>query len=191
MNRIVLLALATIPVCYPTAYASMAEPTLEEICAATFCRPDAVLTIALDADSYVEIDIGGRPIAYGLDINLYLGEEVYIEATLNDGVIDSLEFVETNQNPDRTISVRFARMGDDRYDSMLVVENPFDQMLRYRAFIATPDKPEFAYTSSCPVMPGVSAYEHWPYAIFHIVMAEVHLRPAPESNGEEIELTCE
>jgi len=165
------------------------EPSLDAICALTYCRPAKTITVNIDPDSFKEIETGGTPIAYGTDINVYSGESVHVEAMMMDGEIKSLQLVDDVANPEITISIRFGPMEDGNFDSMLVIENPFDELLRYEAYISVPNQSDFVYTSSCPVGPKTSTYEHWPYAVFHLVMTNVRLLPVP--TGDEYEITCE
>ena len=166
-----------------------AELTPEEVCKLTTCRKAGIAQVLLDQHRYLEIPLAGTVIAHEANISIFPGEDHLIEAELIDGQIANLRPLigETNT---QTIEVSFSQEVDDEgtVQSLLKVTNPFEFPLRYEAHIATEASEGFQYTSSCPVQPGLVAYEHWPYSVIHIVMTEVRL--LHEDDVEAGVVTC-
>lgn len=191
LNRIgqiiVILMVAT-----PFFSAGAQELTLKQICEITHCRENQTIIIASTDGRLIEVDISGLPVVLDGTVNIYPSEKLAVEVTVTDEEISDLTFVENASNPDRTITIEFyqdKKLGDG-YGMMLIVNNPFDRYLRYEAFIENVEKQEFEYTSSCPVGPGLTSYEIWPYPIIHLALTKFRLLPKDATEGE-VSLACE
>ena len=171
---------------------SFAQPATDGICAEVACRPEQTVTLDVDAEHYIELPVGGTPYAYERFISLFPGDEFSVRARIVDGEIQSLSFQTDGSVADNSIGVSFSQGKEigDGLGMLLIVTNPFDRYLRYAAYIQTLDGEEYGYTSSCPVGPGISTVEQWPYPIIHLVMADVRLLPAPE-DGDDGTIVCE
>jgi len=63
---------------------------------------------------------------------------------------------------DETLVLKAWASGDSVY---LSVTNPFSSHVKYRAGMLLPGEERFRSTSSCPVIGGGGAFEHWPHPI--------------------------
>ncbi len=110
-------------------------------------------------------------------ISIYAGETLYIEADEGEEKPVNLLHVEENQNRDRTIEIVFEQDGEsgDGLGMLLVVRHPFARPLRYNLSMMPLDREEMYRTSSCPVVPGGTTSESWPYPIFVIAMANLRV----------------
>ena len=165
------------------------ELSQEAVCAQVYCRALATITLRLDKDTAMDFDVGGIPVAFERDVNLFPGEAVELTVTIENGEIKSLNYDPDSFDSRKVISVRFSQNDEEPYGMMLVVKNPFERYLRYEAFLAVPNRDGFAYTSSCPVGPGMSTFESWPHPISHIVLTNIHLVDSTQ-DGDSIEITC-
>jgi hypothetical protein len=59
--------------------------------------------------------------------------------------------------------------------SVLVVRNHFEEHLRYSAEMELPGKPGRHRTSSCPALPNLNGYEHWPHPIKELTLLDFRL----------------
>ncbi|WP_339132681.1 MAG: hypothetical protein WGN25_10805 [Candidatus Electrothrix sp. GW3-4] len=57
---------------------------------------------------------------------------------------------------------------------LLNVHNPFSRDLRYHLAITPLGKEDLYKTSSCPVPARKQAFEHWPYPLFQVAVADMH-----------------
>ena len=173
-----------------TSYAMADELSVEQVCAQVYCRAPVTISLRLDESTAMDYEVEGTPVAFKRDVNLFPGESVELSVTMEDGEIQALTY-DPNVSPGKeTISIRFSQDDDDPYGMMLVVENSFDKYIRYKAYVALPGQEGFVYTSSCPVGPGMSAYESWPRPISHIILTNVHFVEVTR-DGDTVELSCE
>lgn len=74
--------------------------------------------------------------------------------------------------PQGQIRVAFRQIGQSDH-RLLVISNGYDRALAYRAYIRVKGKDQ--YTDVCTVMPGMHAFEHWPYAADAITLVDLRL----------------
>ncbi len=166
------------------------EPSVDQVCAQAYCRTPATVSVRLDKDTAMDYEIEGIPVAFMRDVNLFPGESIELSVTIENGEIQSLHYDPSIQPEGQTISIRFSQNESEPFGMMLVIENSFDKFLRYEAFIAVPNREGFGYTSSCPVGPGISAYESWQEPISHIVLTNIRFIEIA-AKGDSFEITCE
>lgn len=166
------------------------ELTQEIVCEQAYCREPVTVTLRLDEETVMDFQVEGIPIAFERDVNLFVGESANLSVETENGEIRSIAYEPDSSQDDGEIAVRFSQSDEEPFGMMLVVENSLDQFIRYKAFIAVPNHEGFSYTSSCPVGPGMSSYESWPYPISHIVMADVHFIEIDMDDGA-VEISCE
>ena len=119
---------------------------------------------------------------------IFPGETLWIEADFAaDGTLLSARSVNEPSDPKRTLTLRFTQSPDlaDGTDMMLEIAGPLDRPLKYRLGMMPLDKEALYKTSSCPVLPGTQAIEHWPFPIFQLVLTDLRLL------GDGEHLTCE
>ena len=153
------------------------ETTTRHICEQKQCRGKGVIKIRIDQTQYLEIDLAGTVIAHESNISIYPGETYSISARIKNGQIVDLTPVKGMPDRAKHLRVSFVQQAsqDGELSSLLQVFNPFEYPLRYEAYIDFDGSNNFVYTSSCPVKPGLTTYEHWPRAIVHLVMTNVRL----------------
>lgn len=164
---------------------TVVEGTLEntpkellDYCKTVECRKGTHFKLKTKDGYYYEYKGFIDPPAIQPDIlTIYPGEELYIEAELDGDKLVNLKQVPKSVNPAKTISIKFWQEPSirDGTEMMLSVTNPFKGYLRYEIGMMTLDSSNLKYTSSCPVMPGKISYEHWPFPIFQLAFANIHL----------------
>ena len=162
----------------------------EHVCTQAYCRDPATISLRLDKMTVMDFEVEGVPVAFGRNVNLFPGEDFAVSVTIEDGGIKTLHYDPNATSPKDAISLRFFQDEEEPFGMMLVVKNSFEKHLRYEAFIALPEQDGFIYTSSCPVGPGLSTYESWPYPISHIVLTNVHFIEPEEDDGD-VAFSCE
>ena len=99
-------------------------------------------------------------------IQLYPGENIFVEVELVRKEIKSMKTVKENLNPAKTIKISFSQETDDT-DSrkhrgmMLEIENPFDKKLEYEAQMYLMNHNKWVVTDVLPIQPNLSSYELW------------------------------
>lgn len=159
---------------------------LLEYCKTTPCRKNTHFKVKLKDGSYYEYrGVIDPPIIQENMVTLYPGEEVYIEAEVSGSSLQNMVVVPNIQNPQKTIVIKFWQETSirDGTEMMLKVINPFSKYLRYELGMMTFESSELKYTSSCPVMPGLSVFEHWPFPIFQLAMADMRFI---DVSGDEV-----
>lgn len=84
--------------------------------------------------------------------------------------------VEEDPVPSGEIHIAFRAIGDSD-QRLLVIANGYDRALVYRAQIRRDGRT--AFTDVCTVLPGMHAFEHWPFAIDRITLGELRLEDWP------------
>ena len=171
--------------------AAAQEAGREQICALKPCRESRPLQIWLDQNRYLEVDLGGTVIAHELNVSVYPGETHFITARMSDRqIVDLVPLtVGTTEANGLSVSMSQEKTKDGELATLLKVTNLFGLPLRYEAYMDMDGSNEFRYTSSCPVGPGLTSYEHWPHAVVQIVMTNVRLLLESESDGDAV--VCE
>ena len=160
-----------------------------EYCKSEPCRQNTHFKVKLQDGSYYEYN--GKldpPVVQSGLVTLYPGESIYIEADVVGDTLVNLNLVREISNPDKTITIKFWQdtSMSSGTDMMLSVHNPFERFLRYELGMMTFDSNEVQYTSSCPVLPGKFAYEHWPFPLFQLAMTGFRL-----IDVEDGQISCE
>ncbi len=108
-------------------------------------------------------------------ISIYAGETIFIEADEGEHSPINLIHVSENTKPEKTIVYKFEQRADmgNGYDMVLTVHNPFSKPLRYNMGIMPLESDRLYKTSSCPVMAKGDCFEHWPFPIFQIAVANM------------------
>jgi hypothetical protein len=185
MNRcLAMTLLATVAGCATNPAPKSAEPvappemSLEEACVVRYsdCRRNQTVALRKDDGSSFQthFDVNYPPVQNGELISIFPGETLYIEADLTDGHLVNLKAVPELKHPEQTFTFEFQQM-DGKPDMTLVARNPMKQMLKYRLGMQTLDDDRLLKSSSCPVIPGGSGYEHWPHPIFQLLITDLHL----------------
>jgi len=150
------------------------------LCEKILCRPPGtIVRLLLDNGTPFETRFDGpSPIVQAAFLNIFPGETLNIEAELEGDRLVSLRAVESISKPSQTLVLKMWQE-PAKPDTYLRITNPFPAMIKYRAGMMLPDREDLLKTSSCPVMSdGGSAFEHWPQAIFQLVLADFRVLPS-------------
>ncbi|RZM30326.1 MAG: hypothetical protein EOO88_01165 [Pedobacter sp.] len=131
------------------------------------------LTLAVDGKTYYEEQIKAVPYIFpNKSVQVYPGETIYLEVTLNDGEITAMNPVKEIVRPKATLTLQFVQKTEKKKHSlmMLTVENPFPFDLTYEALIFTFSQKKWSKTSIIPVRAGLSGIEMWPDLITSIAL---------------------
>lgn len=123
------------------------------------------LVLRYDKQTDYEEDLKETPyLNPGNTLQLYPGETVYLEVTLQNGKIASMKAVPENRNPDKTILVSFEQtIANGVHENVtLKVKNPFPKPLIYEARIFMFKIKKWVPTDVYPVDPGLFGIEIWP-----------------------------
>lgn len=104
-------------------------------------------------------------------ISVYPGETVFIEASVENGIIKLEQAVAANTHPERTLVFKFEQM-DKKKDMFLEVENPFPENIKFKMGYMLTDSSKIYATSSCPVGGKLKLFEHWPYPIYQLLLTQ-------------------
>lgn len=170
----------------PRAAEPMIDPDFARFCTSNPCRGQTIVDLVTDDGTPLRVELPmAPPIVQPGFVTIYAGESIILEADVEGDRLVNLRAVPQLVHPDRSIQLRFHQDTTMRHgtDMVLLVQNGFSQRLKYRLGMLLPSDPEpppgqpppIRRTTSCPVLPGQAAYEHWPHAIFLLVATEFHL----------------
>ena len=93
-------------------------------------RESFVLNLAVSEDQYYAAELGESPYVLPENtVQVYPGEELYIEADVENDVLVNLKNVGEIKNPEKTLIIKFSQICDGRKHQamMLSVFNPFEK----------------------------------------------------------------
>lgn len=123
------------------------------------------------------------PVVQPAGVSIYAGQTVRFEADDSNGQLVNLRRVESGGDPARTIEARLEQLPDG--GMMLTTRNPFPRPLKIRMGMMLLDSDRLLKTTSCPVIPNGSGFEHWPHPIFLVFLGDLGL--LPDSSGMRCE----
>ncbi len=131
------------------------------------------LGIAVDDSSFYSADIGAS--AYVLPdrtIQLYPGEEIFVEVELSGKEIKSMKTVRENKHPEKTMVISFTQIAEGRIHKgmMLEIHNPFKKELNYKARMLLMQHNKWVSTGVIPVRAKLSSFETWPDLIVSLAL---------------------
>lgn len=175
------LALAAALAVSPARADDTSPPPLAALCKQVFCRTPSV-HLRVD-DGHVFEQRMEQPMPVLLPngwVSIYPGETVYLELQRSPDAVKVLRAVAQPEYPDTTLTLKFEQLAG-KPDMMLTITNPLPVDLRFRMGWMGLDSDRIRATSSCPVRAGMSLFEHWPHAIFQLILADVQwLAPADD-----------
>lgn len=133
------------------------------------------LSVIIDENTVYKEDI--KATAYVLlnnTIQLYPGENIYLEVELTGGVITNMNAVKENRNPSKTLVISFTQtVSNKTHKSMLLrITNPFKEKLFYSAAIFLMQQKKWVNTDVYPVEAEKYSFENWSDIITSITLAE-------------------
>ncbi len=127
-------------------------------------RESFVLNLAVSEDQYYAAELGESPYVLPENtVQVYPGEELYIEADVENDVLVNLKNVGEIKNPEKTLIIKFSQICDGRKHQamMLSVFNPFEKDLEYSAIIYLLMYGRWVETDVIDIKPNAIGYETW------------------------------
>lgn len=157
------------------ASSSPEQAALEaKMCTKTKCQRNLRVTLRQkDGKSYDQTFKVFPGIVQGIGLTIVAGQTIYVEAEVSGRRLINFTAVDTIKKPEKTITAKLEQM--DHGGMMLQVTNPFQKSLKFNMGVMPLNSNALHKTSSCPIIPGGSAYEMWPYPIFQLVLSNAHL----------------
>ena len=137
-------------------------------------RPAFKLKLAVDRNTTYEANIEPTPyLVHENILQIYPGEQVYLEVTDTDGKISRLRAVREIADSAKTLIVGLSQLstGDVHSSMMLKVVNPFPYDLTYSARMLVLQK-RWVPTDVLPVKAYLTGYETWPNVIISLALAD-------------------
>lgn len=105
-------------------------------------------------------------------LQIFPGENLYVEAEINGNKITSMKVVKKNLNPAKTIEIKFFQTTEGRKHEqmMLEVKNPFNKELNYDAMMYIVGHDNWMKTSIIPIKPKLMNFEMWNDVIITLVL---------------------
>lgn len=155
------------------------------------CRPAGL--IRMDTrEGPVELGwMGGPYVDEQGSLSVLVGETLSIQLDNVGGILVPRVVDDADADPETTIAISFkqGQIPGRRLDMLMVIDNPFDELLVYKAGMVSPGNFEEVHkTSTCPVGPHISTSEHWQDPILELLLFDFRLEPMPEG---EFTLVCE
>jgi hypothetical protein len=167
----------------PSGHEAERVISLEQYCSANQCRENTRISLLTDKGRIDQVLALYWPVVQGERISLLPGDEVFIEADLNEGRFINFKQVPVIVNPAKTIVFDFSQ-AEGELEMTLAVQNPFPEFIKFHLdmidFEGNPHQ-----TSSCPVIPRASLREIWPHPIPELIVSNMHALAGIE------EMSCE
>ena len=161
----------------PAAAAPPQQPTAEQACAVTTCRPPRTVTLVLDEEREMRQELPPFPYVYRDVVYLVPGDDFRLTGEVQGDRLVNLRVVSEGESPVHVLRVRFSQELESgaAHQMVLALDSTLPRALRYRASVLAAESKGFQPTASCPVPPGKSAYESWPQPLRTMVLEELQL----------------
>jgi hypothetical protein len=151
--------------------------TLEAACLKMACQHDLHVSMRRkDGTAYQRTFKLYPPTVQSFGVSVVAGQTIYIEAEVEGNRLINLRAVDMLTAPEKTITAKLEQV--DGKGMQLIVTNPFSKTLKFNMGMMPLDSEKLVKTSSCPIRPGNSNYESWPFPIFQIVLGNARLLEA-------------
>ena len=149
---------------------------LLELCAQVRCYPPGPLRINLDDGSVAEFQSRHPlPVVNEGLVAIYPGTTLYVAGDIADGRLVNMRAIDEPQEPSRVLKLHMWQK-EGKPDTFLQVTNYFREDIKFRAGMMLPSGDDVYATSSCLVLSnGRHVFEHWPHAIFQLLLDEFHV----------------
>ena len=131
------------------------------------------LVLAVDEKTSYESEIEPSPFITGQNIlQLYPGEDIFLEIDQKDGIILNMRVVKKNVNLDKTLEISFKQDIDkNQHKAMILqIKNPFKMTLKYSAKMLLLKDSKWVDTDVMPVREKLSSFETWPDIIISLAL---------------------
>ncbi len=159
-------------------------PSMDELCQTVLkgCRRNVTVQFRqADGTEYRKFfDVMYPPVQNRTLVTVFVGETLRLKATVSADRISELAPAADTDDASSVIEISLKQM-PDKPDMMLVIRNPFDRLLKYKAAMQVPPKNDPIATSTCPVLAGKLGIETWPHPVFQVLLSDFHFLPSLES----------
>lgn len=173
---------------FAVAVLSLAMPCFAQVpaaakeagdCQRVLCREPATVRVMLkDGSAREVVSKGANPIVLpNGSVTIRQAEQVNIAVDLQGDAIRGVRAVKLPTEAGDALSLRLTQDATTR-DSLLVVANGADRMLKFDLAVMAPDSDRLVKTPSCPVGPGKSLYEQFPQPVYQVVVTRIRVLPA-------------
>jgi len=164
------------------ALAGAFEPTP---CGDLMCHPPGKVTVRT-AHGDVEVDRTGVPYLENGAIVLLPGDEFDVDLEFVAGEAQArVTLSATGEGTGRRgIHLKMEQMSG-KVDTLLTLQNNSGEPIKYSATMRV-ENGRMLPTSSCPVLSGLSAFEHWPHPILRLTLANFR-----KLEGENVSMVCD
>ena len=108
-------------------------------------------------------------------VAIYPGTTLYVAGDIADGRLVNMRAIDEPQEPSRVLKLHMWQK-EGKPDTFLQVTNYFREDIKFRAGMMLPSGDDVYATSSCLVLSnGRHVFEHWPHAIFQLLLDEFHV----------------
>jgi len=111
-------------------------------------------------------------IVNGTVLQIYSGEEIFIEVETDSAKIVSMKCVEEIVDPNKTLVVNLSQKIEGKINkgSTLKISNPFDYKLSYNAAMYIVGGTDWLSTTTMPVEANLTNFELWPEVVITLVL---------------------
>jgi hypothetical protein len=138
-------------------------------------REEFILKIPVDGKKFYEQKVEKTPYFVREKIlQIYPGENIFIEVEKTKNEITKMKVVKENLNPEKTISVKFSQEVKERKSEymMLQIVNPFEKDLEYKALMFIVGHDQWIETNVLPIHSKLTGIEMWNDVIISIVLSD-------------------
>lgn len=142
-------------------------------------RDSFELRLFIDQEQFYLAEIPSEPFVFDDTIlKVYTGEELFVELDFSDGKHIKTTVVDRVVYPEKTLRISLEQLSEDNVNqgTMLNISNPFDQVLEYQVIMNPFNENRYFETTTLPIQPGLSNYEHWPEALTSLVFLDFRLK---------------
>ena len=153
------------------------QPTAEQACAVTTCRPPRTVTLVLDEEREMRQELPPFPYVYRDVVYLVPGDDFRLTGEVQGDRLVNLRVVPEGESPPHVLRVRFSQEVESGTSlrMVLALDSTLPRALRYRASMLAAESQGFQPTGSCPVLPGKSSYESWAQPLRTMVLEDLRL----------------
>jgi hypothetical protein len=185
MKRVVIVFFLLVSLSIIPSYSKAQDRDLErKMCPAGDCRRDIEIELKKKDGSIYKnkFSLFPPPVQGGQMLTILPGEKLYIEADFAGEKASLIKSISKMREPSKTLTLYFEQTADvgDGTHMLLTINNPFKKTLKYHARMMTLDE-KVTPTSSCPIKPGLTNYEHWQHPIFQLVITDFRFIKDDES----------
>ncbi len=142
-------------------------------------REEFTLKLPVNSKQFYEQTVSRTPFFVKENIlQIFPGEKLLIEVERNENKIISMKVVKENFNPEKTIAVEFTQEVKERKSEsmMLMIKNPFDKDLEYKAMMFIVGHDKWIDTHVLPVGSRLTGFEMWTDVIITLVLSDWKLK---------------